>query len=104
MKKWNDKVAGPKENDNLAAMARLWVKSHLEMLSNMQKCRRGESNEQVFYVLSVCFVGFLFLVVVHHTCLCIPVVFRCCYTFCYMLFHGCAFYRVATWSCLGVAT
>jgi hypothetical protein len=66
--------------------------------------QRGETNEQVFYILSMCFVGFLFLVVVHQVCLCMLVVFRCCYICCYMLFHGCAFYCVATRSCLGVAT
>ena len=32
MKKWNNKVAGPKWNDNLAAMARLWVKSQIFLL------------------------------------------------------------------------
>ncbi len=65
--------------------------------------RVGETNQQVFYVLSLCFVGFLFLVVVHQVFLHILLVFRCCYMYCYMLFHCCACCLVATWSCLGVA-
>ncbi len=69
-------------------------------LSNYSGRRRGETNEQVSYVLSLCFVGVLFLVVVRQTFLDMLVVFRCCY----MLFHGCACCLVATWFCLGVAT
>jgi hypothetical protein len=66
--------------------------------------RRGETNEQGFQLLSRCLVGFLFLVVVSQTFLCILGVFRGCYIRCYMLFHGCAGCLVATWSCLGVTT
>ena len=51
---------------------------------NSIKARRGETNEQVFSVLSLCFVVFLFLVVVHQTCLYILGMFRCCYIGCYM--------------------
>src|SRR2546427_4713691 len=43
------------------------------------RCRRGDSNEQVFSVLSEYFVVFLFLATVHQLFLCILVVFRCCY-------------------------
>ena len=67
-------------------------------------CRRGDSNEQVFSVLSMCLVGFLFLVVVPQIFLRILVVFRCCYIYRYMLFRGFASCFVATWSCLYLAT
>lgn len=67
-------------------------------------CRRGETNQQVFYVFSLCFIGFLFLALVQQVFLCMLVVFRCRYIFCYIDFNGCAYYRIVTWSCLGVAT
>ncbi len=65
---------------------------------------KGETNEQGFYVLSLCFVGFLFFVVVYQTCWRILVVFQCYYIRCYMLFHSRACCFVATWPCLGIAT
>ena len=71
---------------------------------NSIRVRRGESNAQGFCVLSLCLVGFLFLVVVYQASLSILVVFRCCYICCYRLFHGRALYCVATWSCLDIAT
>jgi hypothetical protein len=67
-------------------------------------CRRGETNQQRFYCLWLCFVGFLFLAVVHQVFLCILDMFRCCYICYYMHFHGCACCFVATWSSLSVAT
>jgi hypothetical protein len=50
--------------------------------SDCSACRRGETNAQRFYVLSLCLVGFLLLVVVYHVFLCISGVFRCCYIYC----------------------
>jgi hypothetical protein len=68
------------------------------------KIEGGETNQQVFYVLPMCFVGFLLLVVVRQAFLHILGVFRCCYICCYMLFHGGVCCLVATWSRLAVAT
>ena len=65
---------------------------------------RGESKQQVFYVLSLCFVVFVFLVVMSQAFLCMLVVFRCCYISRYMPFHYCVSCCIATWSCLGVTS
>ena len=60
------------------------------------RCRRGETNGQGFYMLSACFVVFLFPVIVYHVFLCLLGVFRCRYIRCYIPFLGSAYYLVAT--------
>lgn len=67
--------------------------------NEVRRGRRGETNEQVFHMLSLCFVGFLFFVPVSHVFLCVLVVFRRCYISCYILFYGRACCLVATWFC-----